>query len=127
MEIKVLGCHGGETPQHRTSSFLLDGTLGIDVDNLVLLELYDASGSLKDRAAVGFTDGVLIGKEHVDLLGRQAFKFEPGEVDLSRFVPEHGAGKLHATVLDYHGVGRSSAIWLRIEPHHGGNAFEKLD
>src|SRR3954447_19904389 len=30
MEIKVLGCHGGETSKHRTSSFLLDGTLGID-------------------------------------------------------------------------------------------------
>lgn len=30
MEIKVLGCHGGETPKHRTSSFLLDGVLGID-------------------------------------------------------------------------------------------------
>jgi cAMP phosphodiesterase len=30
MEIKVLGCHGGETPKHRTSSFVLDGALGID-------------------------------------------------------------------------------------------------
>jgi 3',5'-cyclic-nucleotide phosphodiesterase len=30
MELKVLGCHGGETPKHRTSSFLLDGVLGID-------------------------------------------------------------------------------------------------
>jgi cAMP phosphodiesterase len=30
MEIRVLGCHGGETPKHRTSSFLLGGTLGID-------------------------------------------------------------------------------------------------
>ncbi len=104
-----------------------DGTQGIDVDNFVLLELFDTSGNLKDRAAVGFTDGVLIGKEHIDLLGRQAFRFEPGEVDLSRFVPEHGAWKLHATVLDYHGVGRASAIWLRLEPRQGGTAFEKLD
>jgi len=30
MEIKVLGCHGGETPKHRTSSFVLDGRLAID-------------------------------------------------------------------------------------------------
>lgn len=30
MELKVLGCHGGETVRHRTSSFLLDGTLAID-------------------------------------------------------------------------------------------------
>jgi hypothetical protein len=123
----------GETPplQSEGSAVKLygdkEGTTGIDVDNFVLLELFDASGNLKDRAAVGFTDGLMIGKEHIDLLGRQAFKFEPGEIDLSRFVPEHGAWKLHATVLDYHGVGRSSAIWLRIEPKQTGNAFEKLD
>jgi ribonuclease BN (tRNA processing enzyme) len=30
MHLRVLGCHGGETPRHRTSSFLLDGTLSID-------------------------------------------------------------------------------------------------
>ncbi len=30
MEIKVLGCHGGETPKHRTSSFVLDGKVAID-------------------------------------------------------------------------------------------------
>src|SRR5688572_3673928 len=30
MEIKVLGCHGGETTKHRTSSFLLDGVLAVD-------------------------------------------------------------------------------------------------
>jgi ribonuclease BN (tRNA processing enzyme) len=30
MELRVLGCHGGETPKHRTSSFLLDSTLAID-------------------------------------------------------------------------------------------------
>jgi cAMP phosphodiesterase len=30
MEIKVLGCHGGETNKHRTSSFLVDGVLAVD-------------------------------------------------------------------------------------------------
>lgn len=30
MELKVLGCHGGETPKHRSTSFVLDGSLGID-------------------------------------------------------------------------------------------------
>lgn len=30
MELYVVGCHGGETPKHRASSFLLDGTLAID-------------------------------------------------------------------------------------------------
>lgn len=30
MELTVLGCHGGETPRHRSTSFVLDGALGID-------------------------------------------------------------------------------------------------
>jgi 3',5'-cyclic-nucleotide phosphodiesterase len=30
MELRVLGCHGGETPKHKTSSFLLDGRLALD-------------------------------------------------------------------------------------------------
>ncbi len=34
MELKVLGCHGGETPRHRTSAFLLDDVLAIDAGAL---------------------------------------------------------------------------------------------
>lgn len=30
MDLKILGCHGGETPKHRTSSFLVGDTLAID-------------------------------------------------------------------------------------------------
>ena len=30
MKIRVLGCHGGELPGHRTTCFLLDGRLCID-------------------------------------------------------------------------------------------------
>ncbi|MCS6800160.1 MAG: 3',5'-cyclic-nucleotide phosphodiesterase [Myxococcota bacterium] len=30
MELRVLGCHGGETPRHRSSAFLVDGRLAID-------------------------------------------------------------------------------------------------
>jgi 3',5'-cyclic-nucleotide phosphodiesterase len=30
MDLKILGCHGGETPKHRTSSFLVDDELAID-------------------------------------------------------------------------------------------------
>jgi cAMP phosphodiesterase len=41
MELRILGCHGGETPKHKTSSFLLDGTLAIDagaVTSMLTLE-----------------------------------------------------------------------------------------
>jgi len=30
MDLKVLGCHGGETPKHRTSSFLIDDVIAVD-------------------------------------------------------------------------------------------------
>lgn len=41
MELRVLGCHGGESPKHRTSSFLLDGRVAIDagaVTSMLTLE-----------------------------------------------------------------------------------------
>lgn len=34
MDLTVLGCHGGETPRHRTCAFLLDETLAIDAGAL---------------------------------------------------------------------------------------------
>jgi ribonuclease BN (tRNA processing enzyme) len=34
MELSVLGCHGGETPRHRTTSFLVNGRLAIDAGAL---------------------------------------------------------------------------------------------
>ncbi len=34
MELRVLGCHGGETSKHRTTAFLLDGTLAVDAGAL---------------------------------------------------------------------------------------------
>ena len=41
MELRILGCHGGETPKHRTSSFLVDGKVAIDagaVTSMLTLE-----------------------------------------------------------------------------------------
>ncbi len=47
MEIYVVGCHGGETPKHRASSFLVDGTLAIDAGAVTRgLEL-DVQGRLE--------------------------------------------------------------------------------
>jgi cAMP phosphodiesterase len=34
MELRVIGCHGGETPKHRTSSFVVDDRLAIDAGAL---------------------------------------------------------------------------------------------
>jgi ribonuclease BN (tRNA processing enzyme) len=34
MDLRVIGCHGGETPKHRTSAFVLDDRLAIDAGSL---------------------------------------------------------------------------------------------
>jgi cAMP phosphodiesterase len=34
MELRVVGCHGGETPRHRTSAFIVDERLAIDAGSL---------------------------------------------------------------------------------------------
>jgi ribonuclease BN (tRNA processing enzyme) len=34
MDLRVVGCHGGETPKHRTSAFVLDERLAIDAGSL---------------------------------------------------------------------------------------------
>lgn len=34
MRVSVLGCHGGESPKHRSTCFLIDGTLAIDAGAL---------------------------------------------------------------------------------------------
>jgi cAMP phosphodiesterase len=40
MKLRVLGCHGGELPKHRTTSFLVDGVLSLDAGSLCgVLEL----------------------------------------------------------------------------------------
>jgi len=34
LQLRVVGCHGGETPKHRTSAFVLDERLAIDAGSL---------------------------------------------------------------------------------------------
>lgn len=115
----------GETPllERKGLDLALYGdeakTAGIQVDNLILLEVLAADGKVLNRAIVGFTEGLLLGNERVDVLGRNAFSFEPGEIRLTELVPETGAFKLRATVLDNGGVGRCSDIFLALEPRRG--------
>ena len=54
MELRVLGCHGGETPHHRTSAFLLDQKLVIDAgaltSTLALEEQYALEAAVVSHA-----------------------------------------------------------------------------
>ncbi|MEN9798438.1 MAG: hypothetical protein RL653_2134 [Pseudomonadota bacterium] len=93
-----------------------EGTRGWSVDNFILFEVLDAAGAVTGRFACGYTDGVWVGRESVDLVGPRGFAFEPGQVDLSEHLPETGAFRLRATALDYQGVGRTAQVYLRLEP-----------
>ena len=57
MELRVIGCHGGETPKHRTSAFVVDERLAIDAGSLT-------SGlDLKSQCAL---KAVLVSHAHMD-------------------------------------------------------------
>jgi len=57
VELRVIGCHGGETPRHRTSAFVLDDTLAIDAGALTSGMEVDAQGRLA---------AVLVSHAHLD-------------------------------------------------------------
>lgn len=92
------------------------GTLGIAVDNFLLLEVLDASGQVTRRATVGFTEAVHMGREQVDSVGRRAFNFEAGEVDITHLLPDSAPFQVRATALDTWGVGRVSDVYLLLAP-----------
>ena len=57
MRLTVVGCHGGETPKHRTSAFVLDGKLALDAGSLT-------SGlDLRAQAAL---EAVVVSHAHLD-------------------------------------------------------------
>jgi 3',5'-cyclic-nucleotide phosphodiesterase len=57
MDLRVIGCHGGETPKHRTSAFVIDEHLAIDAGALT-------SGlELKQQNAL---KAVLVSHAHLD-------------------------------------------------------------
>jgi len=57
MRIRVLGCHGGETPKHRTTSFLIDDRITIDAGAVC------RSLTLEEQVRI---DHMLISHSHMD-------------------------------------------------------------
>jgi cAMP phosphodiesterase len=57
MELRVVGCHGGETPKHRTSAFVIDERLTLDAGSLT---------SGLDLAAQMRIEACLISHAHLD-------------------------------------------------------------
>jgi 3',5'-cyclic-nucleotide phosphodiesterase len=57
VELRVIGCHGGETPKHRTCAFVLDDVLAIDAGSLT---------SGMDLAAQARLEAVVVSHAHLD-------------------------------------------------------------
>jgi 3',5'-cyclic-nucleotide phosphodiesterase len=57
MELTVFGCHGGETPRHRTSAFVIDDRIAIDAGALT------GAMDLKSQCAL---EAVLVSHAHLD-------------------------------------------------------------
>jgi cAMP phosphodiesterase len=57
MDLKVIGCHGGETPKHRTSAFILDDRVAIDAGSLT------SGMELKAQCAL---EACLVSHAHLD-------------------------------------------------------------
>lgn len=57
MELRVIGCHGGETPKHRTSAFVVDDRVAIDAGSLT------SGVDLKAQCAL---EAVLVSHAHLD-------------------------------------------------------------
>ena len=102
------------------------GTTGWSVDNFLLIEVVAENGKVIDRVSVGFTDTVMMGNETLDNLGRRAFNFEPGEINLTPRLPEKGTFKLRATALDYFGIGRVSDVFVVLKAEAGERTGDDL-
>ncbi len=57
MDLRVIGCHGGETPKHRTSAFVVDDRVAIDAGSLT------SGMDLKAQCAL---EAVLVSHAHLD-------------------------------------------------------------
>jgi cAMP phosphodiesterase len=57
VDLRVIGCHGGETPKHRTSAFVVDDRIAIDAGSLT------SGMELKAQCAL---QAVLVSHPHLD-------------------------------------------------------------
>jgi hypothetical protein len=92
-----------------------EGTEAWSVDNFLLFDVLDANGEHLSSFVVGSAAGVLRGNERLDNVGRMAFRFEGGEVDVTSHLPASKPFKLKVTALDYGGVGRVSNVFLVLD------------
>jgi len=101
MELRILGCHGGETPKHKTSSFLLDGRVGLDAGAVTSML------TLEEQKKI---DACLVSHAHLDHIKDLATLAEANPTDRS------GAGcrRIEAQavqVVQIRGTERNPGAW----------------
>ena len=57
MELHIVGCHGGETPRHKTSAFVLDDRIAVDAGSLT------SGMDIKEQCAL---EACLVSHAHLD-------------------------------------------------------------
>jgi 3',5'-cyclic-nucleotide phosphodiesterase len=68
MDLKVLGCHGGESPKHQCPAFLLDGRLCLDAGSITNML------TLKEQQKI---EAVIVSHAHIDHVRDLAMLTDP--------------------------------------------------
>lgn len=90
------------------------GGAGWNVDNFLLLELFDASGAFLKATTAGAHEGISRNGQRIP---EQANGHHHGacSVDLRNFLPVGKPFRLKASAMDYGGEGFISEVWLALE------------
>ncbi|MBN2359346.1 MAG: 3',5'-cyclic-nucleotide phosphodiesterase [Deltaproteobacteria bacterium] len=124
MRVRVLGCHGGESPQHLPTSFLVDGVFAIDAGSICRSLEVEAQARIDD---------ILISHCHLDhvkdlaLLADQVFSLRSAPVNVHCGPETARALKRHLfnDVLwpDFTRLPSKSRPALRLRPHPANRTF----
>lgn len=94
-----------------------EGKKGWRVDNFLLVEVMDQSGTVTSRKVVGkldSTDSVLQGGKRISQLQPNSVLFRPKQIDIGP-LPVKKPFKLKVTALDYGEFGEVSDVYMIIE------------
>jgi hypothetical protein len=85
------------------------------VDNYLLFELFDASGTPLGAGVVGGHEGVSQNGRRLPELGPVSHEHAACSVDLKAFLPQGRPFRLKVSAMDYGGVGHASDVWLLLD------------
>jgi hypothetical protein len=99
------------------------GATGWNVDNYLLLELFDSSDRLIKDGVVGGHEGVSRNGKRIAELGN-GHEQAPCAVNLKSFLPVGQPFRMKVSAMDYGGVGYVSDIWLLLDGEVVGSGVE---